>query len=204
MQRHSQLKKNTIKPAVTVKLKRPHRLLSGLIGLIFIVSLVGRLTVLNGSFMVRAVQNPVVINQAQQQLQTQMTANHLPTGLISNQLIRTVLTTGVEETYAGSALNFDVPAVKRAIQDDLNQQMATVGLSGGSGSAVTSVISGPVLTTFSQSIQTDQLNDFADHIRQSQLLADVVIAVSGLGWGGLMVSNHRRRQLRRLAAQSDR
>ncbi|GAB6093298.1 hypothetical protein JCM31185A_15530 [Furfurilactobacillus curtus] len=153
--------------------------------------------------MVRAVQNPLVINQVQQQLQTQMTTHHLPTGLISNQLIRTVLSTGVKEIYAGNVLNFDVPPVQRAIQDNLNQQMATVGLQGDSGAAVTSMISGPVLTAFSRSVQNDQLNDFADRIQQTQLIADVVIAVSGLGWGWLMTSNHHRRRLRRLASQSD-
>ncbi len=182
-----------------VKQKRTHGFLSFLVGVVFILTLVVRMTVLSGTFMEGALQTPTVINRVHTEVASQLEAKNLPTSLATDDLIKAVLKTGTRETYAGESLNFNTASIRNAVQDDVNQQAASIGIAGTTASdAIVNLISGQVLNQVSANYHDDNLTYFANHIRSYQTWADILLVVSGILWLLLMISNHRRRRARRL------
>lgn len=191
MQRHEN--KPTKTPSI-VRQRHAHGFLSFLLGLVFILALALRLTLLSGPFMVQAVQSPVVVNQVHDSIATQLQAKNLPANLATNDLIKAVLKTGAKQTYAGQDVNFDVPAIQTAVTDDVNQQASNVGINAGVAGAATSTVASLVLSALTVNYQNDWLTDFAQHVHQYQIEATIVVVISGALWFLLM---HRNRLARR-------
>lgn len=197
MNRHTQ---STEVPEVTKKPGRSHRVLSFFMGLIFILALIVRFTVLNGSFMATAVQTPTVINQVHTRISTQLQEKNLPTGLVTDNLVKVVLKTGVKQTYAGQTLNLNQPEVQQAVTDSVKQQATGLGLGDtGIESAASNAVAGEMLTAVTANYQDTTLTYFAEHVLSYQLWTFIVILVSGVLWILLMIHNHRVRRNRRNA-----
>lgn len=194
MQRHEN---KPMKVQPTIRKRHVHGFLSFLLGLIFILVLAIRLTVLSGPFMVRAVQSPVVVNQVHDSIATQLQEKNLPANLATNDLIKAVLKTGTRQTYAGQDVNFDVPTVQNAVTDDVNQQASNVGINAGVASAATSTVAGLVLSALTVNYQNEWLTNFAEHVHQYQVEATVVAVITGVLWMLLMRRNRRVRRDRR-------
>ncbi|GKT04541.1 hypothetical protein [Furfurilactobacillus entadae] len=201
MSRHSQPPKVANDPVK--KLRRPHGFLSFLVGLVFLVSLGVRLTVLSEPFMAQAVQSPMVVNQVHDEFVTTLTNNHLPSSIASDRLIKATLKTGVQETYAGEDLNFNNKTIKAAIAADVNQQASSFGL--GSSTTVvdslTNSVSGTVLDQLTSRYHNQTLSWFAANVQMFQFLTTVLTFVSGCLWLWLLISNHRRRHARSVNRQ---
>ncbi|MCF6164674.1 hypothetical protein LROSL1_2162 [Furfurilactobacillus rossiae] len=182
------------------KQKKPHGFLSFLVGLIFVLALIVRLTVLSGTFMEGAIQTPTVISRVHAEIASQLQAKNLPTSLATDDLIKATLKTGTRETYAGESLDFNTAAMRSAVRDDVNQQASSIGLAGTAASdAVVNLISSQVLTQASANCHDDTLEYFAEHVKGYQLWTTIIIIISGILWVLLLVSNHRRRRARRLS-----
>lgn len=108
--------------------KRPSKLWPKIFLIITIVAAIFRFTIFSQGFMEMAVKNSIVINPIKTEIKSNLQKNNIPTGIVTNDLIKSVLQTGIRESYQGQSLDFNTPEIYQAVKKDLNQQISNVGL----------------------------------------------------------------------------
>ena len=108
--------------------KRPNKLWPKIFLVITIIAAIFRFTIFSQGFMETAVKNPIVINPIKTEIKSNLQKNNIPTGIVTNDLIKSVLQTGIKESYQGQSLDFNTPEIYQAVKKDLNQQISNIGL----------------------------------------------------------------------------